>query len=83
MGTISSFLEGFLGWQFLREILFRHELHVLSTEKALIFGTVGFYMLVEGLLRLGVILKLPEAALQSLPLSLVYRGVAAVIRKSK
>lgn len=81
MGTISSFLEGYCGWQFLRQVLFRHELHVLSTEFALILGGIGLYMLVEGLIRLGVILKLPEAALPSWPLTLMYRGIAAIIRK--
>ena len=79
MGTISSFLEGFCGWHFLREVLFRHQLGVLSTDFALILGSIGLYMLLEGLVRLGVILKLPEAALPSWPLTVIYRGIAAVV----
>jgi hypothetical protein len=83
MGIVSSFVEALCGWQFLREVLFRSELHVLSPEKAFPLGVVGFYMLVEGLLRLGVTLRLPNSALPSLPVLLIFKGITAITKKKE
>lgn len=80
MGIVSSFVEGLCGWQLLRDVLFRSELGVLSSGAALPLGVLGFFMLAEGLVRLGVTLKLPGSALPSLPVSLAFRAVLAFAR---
>jgi len=78
MGLISSAVEAFVGLSFMRSVLFRHELHVLSTENAIIFGAIGFFLLAEGLVRLGVTMKLPGPALPSIPVSLAFKGLVGL-----
>ena len=83
MGIVSSFVEAFCGWQFLREVLLRSGVHILSPKNAFLLGFIGFYMLVEGLLRLGVTLKLSGSALPSLPVSLIFKGITAITTKKE
>jgi hypothetical protein len=75
MGLISSFVEAFFGLGLMRSVLFRHELHVLTTGRAITFGTIGFFLLAEGLVRLGVTMKLHGPALPSIPASLAFKGL--------
>lgn len=77
MGLLSSFVEAFSGWQLLRSVLFRSELGVLSANWAIPLGIAGFYLLVEGILRLGVSLKTPGVGLPSLPVAIVYKAAIA------
>lgn len=81
MGLISSFVEAFMGLSFMRSVLFRHELHVLTTGKAIAFGVIGFFLLAEGLVRLGVTMKRPGPALPSIPVSLAFKGLIALARR--
>jgi len=83
MGLISSVVEAFVGWGLMRSVLFRHELHVLTTGMAITFCTIGFFMLAEGLVRLGVTMKLPGPALPSIPVSLAFKGLIALARHKK
>ena len=77
MGIVSSCVEGLCGWHLLREVLFRSELEVLSAGKAVPLGVVGAFMLIEGLLRLGITMKLRDGALASLPVALVFKALIA------
>ena len=81
MGLISSFVEAFVGGNLMRDVLFRHELQVLTTGKAITFGVLGFVMLAEGIVRLGVTMKLPGPALPSIPVSLAFKGLIALVRR--
>ena len=83
MGGISSFVEAYTGWQLLRSVLFRSELGVLGAGWAIPLGTCGLFLLVEGVLRLGVTLKMEGDALPSLPVTAVFNGVLALLRHRK
>lgn len=80
MGSLSSFVEAFSGWNLLRSVLFRSELGVLGPEWAIPLGIAGFFLLAEGLVRLGVTLKMSGPALSSLPVAAVFNGALAVLR---
>jgi hypothetical protein len=81
MGLISSVVEAFVGLSFMRSVLFRHELHVLTTGRTITFGAIGLFLLAEGLVRLGVTMKLPGPALPSIPVSLAFRGLIGLAQR--
>ncbi len=81
MGLISSVVEAFVGLSFMRSVLFRHELHVLTTGRTITFGAIGLFLLAEGLVRLGVTMKLPGPALPSIPVSLAFKGLIGLAQR--
>jgi hypothetical protein len=83
MGLISSVVEAFVGLNLMRSVLFRHELHVLTTGRAITYGVIGFFLLAEGIVRLGVSMKLPGPTLPSIPVSLAFKGLIALARRSE
>ncbi len=52
----------------------------LSGGKAVVLGIVGFYLLLEGIVRLAVTRRLTEGALPSLPVVLAVRAVERIFR---
>ncbi len=83
MGIISSVVEAICGWHLLRAVLFRSELDVLSPEKAIPLGIIGFYLMVEGLFRLAVTLKLSDYPLPSFPISLLYKAAISFVNREE
>lgn len=75
MGTISSFVEFFCGWQMFREVLLRRGLELIGPFAAWVLGLIAFFLLCEGVIRLGITLRTSEFAAPSLIDVLAFKAI--------
>ena len=81
-GLLSSVLEFSCGLGILRLVLLMSGLGKLRIETGIILGSLGLFMLFEGLVRLASTRGLKTIAFPSLPVLIIVRVVARVFRST-